>query len=323
MRGIRLVAQNGPIPKIPRAPRRPPLNIRREPNGKPDGHVRVRSPRAHAQRAGDGPGNHLVAAHRRRGSPRFPVYVGSRRVGAISRANARRTHRQMRGARQHGFVGDVAGTAGIRRCTGIVECGAIEVRAAGRIIVVHNAVVQRAAIRPTAIGSRVARSACSCSACRHTPRRRSEAELPDSVQLFSVPSTPHRRRRSSRVARQHAVVQRAAIRPTAVVGSRVAGQRAVVQRAVRRPAAVEPSRVARQHAVVQRAAIRPTAAGSRVARQHAVVQRAAIRPTAVWEAELPDSTQLLNVPGSLAPRPATAPFTIDNRRWIASPHGSA
>ena len=119
---------------------------------------------------------------------------------------------------------------------------------------------------------------CSCTACRHTPRRRSRG----------------------RVAGQRAVVQRAAIRPTAV-GGRVAGQRAVVQRAARRPTA-EP--LAELPVSVQlysvlsyappppgwpscRSACSCTACRQtphrrrgRVAGQRAVVQRAAIRPTA-------------------------------------------
>ena len=146
------------------------------------------------------------------------------------------------------------------RCEALASCGSsADVAGAARGQRRRAAVVQRAA----GIVVRSARAPCcnrrcSCSACsqvrpaavvtaelpvsvqlfsvlRSTPRRRSEAELPVSVQLFSVPPyapPPH----GSRVARQRAVVQRAATgRPAAGNQSRVARQRAVVQRAVRPP----------------------------------------------------------------------------------------
>ena len=130
----------------------------------------------------------------------------------------------------------------------------------------------------------------------------SAAELPVSVQLFSVLSYCRPAAELRRVAGQRAIVERARKRPASAIGGRVAGQRAVVQRAQTRPAAVACSRVAGQRAVVERAVsapppssaelhasmqlfsvprIGPAATVSRVVRQRAVVQRAAICPAAM------------------------------------------
>ena len=120
------------------------------------------------------------------------------------------------------------------------------------------------------------------------PRRRNRsAELPVSVQLFSVESqvaAPRRRSRLScrsacscivcsdgphrpeerRVTGQHAVVKRAAIRPTAIDASRVGCHQAVGERAGVSPAAIPVSRVTDQGAGVQRAKSRSAAVRSRV-----------------------------------------------------------
>ena len=122
---------------------------------------------------------------------------------------------------------------------------------------------------------------CSCSACRHTPRRHLAAELPVSVQLFSVPSVRPAAMTRAELPVSVQLFSVPSDAPPPVVG-RVARQRAVVQRAAEAPRRRSQAELP---VSVQLFSVLPNApppSSSRVAGQRAVVQRAADTPRRHW-----------------------------------------
>ncbi len=146
-------------------------------------------------------------------------------------------------------IGEVAAPAwGQRRRGAVIQGAGGVIPAAGRAVVMDDAVVERAKVGPAAVrGSRIA-------------RQRAVVE-----RAIVGPATPLR----GRIGCQQTVPQRGIHCPTAV-NSRIGLERAIVQRAGNCPAADKRSRIARQRAVGERDRVDPGAFAGRIARQRAV-----------------------------------------------------